>query len=322
MKITREFKTGVVFITVLVLFIWGYNFLKGINFFDGPQKTYFTTYKNVQGLDLSSKVTINGLEVGKVVAITFDEKKDTKGALKVEFSVEGDFEFSKNSIAKMYSSSLLGGKSLAIVLAKDGEKAVSGDFLKGEVESDLLSSVSEKINPLQAKVENVIVGADSLMVGLNDVLNVKSRANLKSSIAHLESVIKTLKSTSIEVNNLIKANEQKLSSTLTNTEKISKGLVKITSELEKANIYKTISNFETTLKNINNVIANIESGKGSLGKLAKDEKLYNNLENASKELEELLREMKLHPKRFVHFSLFGKKDKGYKPDTKSNQEKN
>lgn len=318
MKFTREFKTGVAFITTLILFIWGYNFLKGINFLDGAQRTFYTEYKNVQGLDLSSKVTINGLEVGKVVGVTFANKEDGEGALKVEFSVENDFEFSKKSVAKMYSSSLLGGKSLAIVLAKDGEKAVSGDVLKGEVESDLLSSVSEKINPLQAKVENVIVGADSLMVSLNDVLNVKSKANLKKTITNLTLLTESLKNTANQVNHLIKTNEQKLSATLKNTEQVSEKLMKISSELEKVNISKTISSFENTLQNINGIVADIKNGKGSLGKLTKDEQLYNNLTNASKELEELLREMKLHPKRFVHFSLFGKKDKGYKPSEEKN----
>ena len=182
MKITREFKTGVVAVLVIALFIWGYNFLKGMNVFDGPLKTYYTEYNNVQGLNTASVVTINGVEVGKVVDINFNEDLDKRGQLIVEFSVENDFEFSKNSIAKIYSASLMGGKSLAIVPSYEGETANPGDFLKGGIESDIFSSVTEKLNPLQAKVENVIVSADSLMTGLTEVLDVKSRNNLKASI--------------------------------------------------------------------------------------------------------------------------------------------
>ena len=185
MKISREFKTGVVAVVIISLFIWGYNYMKGLNLFDGPLQTYFTEYTNVQGLNTSSVVTINGVEVGKVLDIKFSKDETKRGRLIVEFSVEEDFEFSKNSVAKIYSASLMGGKSLAIVPSYEGETAVSGDFLRGEIESDIFSSVTEKLNPLQAKVENVIVSADSLMTGLTDVLDVKSRQSLKSSIAEL-----------------------------------------------------------------------------------------------------------------------------------------
>ena len=139
----------------------------------------------MQGLNTASVVTINGVEVGKVVRINFNKDPNKRGQLIVEFSVENDFEFSKNSVAKIYSASLMGGKSLAVVPSFEGAMAKSGDFLEGEIESDIFSSVTEKLNPLQAKVENVIVSADSLMTGLTDILDLESRENLKSSIAQL-----------------------------------------------------------------------------------------------------------------------------------------
>ncbi|WP_298263890.1 MlaD family protein [uncultured Lutibacter sp.] len=315
MKITREFKTGVVAVIVLALFVWGYNFLKGLNLFDGPLNTYFTEYSNVQGLNTASVVTINGVEVGKVIAIKFNKNPEKRGRLIVEFSVENDFEFSKNSIAKIYSASLMGGKSLAVVPSFEGETAKSGDFLTGEIESDIFSSVTEKLNPLQAKVENVIVSADSLMTGLTDVLDMKSRENLKNSIAQLNSTISNFNSASASINSLLKDNEAKLNNTLSNAELLSGNLAKISDSLVNANIGSTVKNLENTVKDINQILTNLEAGNGTLGKLLNDEAMYTNLTNASKELEELLREMKLHPKRFVHFSLFGKKDKGYKPES-------
>lgn len=318
MKITREFKTGVVAVVVISLFIWGYNFLKGLNLFDGPLNTYFTEYANVQGLNTASVVTINGVEVGKVIDIKFNKNPEKKGKLIVEFSVENDFEFSKNSIAKIYSASLMGGKSLAVVPSFEGDRAMPGDFLAGEIESDIFSSVTEKLNPLQAKVENVIVSADSLMTGLTDILDMKSRENLKNSIAQLNETITNFNSASASVNTLLKTNETKLNNTLANTEKLTNNLSKLSDSLVNANIGATVKNLETTITSLNAILATIETGNGSLGKLLKDEAMYNNLTNASKELEELLKEMKLHPKRFVHFSLFGKKDKGYKPENSEN----
>jgi len=314
LKISRELKTGVVAILVIVLFIWGYNYLKGLNLFDGPIKTYFTEYNNVQGLNTASVVTINGVDVGKVLNIKFHKSEEKRGTLIVEFSVENDFEFSKNSVAKIYSASLMGGKSLAIVPSYEGETALAGDFLKGEIESDLFSSVTEKLNPLQAKVESVIKSADSLMTGLTDVLNPKSRQSLKASILELNATITNFKSASANVNELIKKNDYKLSKTLDNAELMTANLAKLSDTLVNANLGLTIKNLEETIGNINGVLNGLENGEGTLGKLLKDDEMYTNLTNASKELEELLNEMKLNPKRFVHFSLFGKKDKGYNPE--------
>ena len=314
MKITRELKTGIVAVSVIALFIWGFNFMKGLNIFDGPIKTYVTEYNNVQGLNTASVVTINGVDVGKVVDIKFNKDPEKRGQLVVEFSVEADFEFSKNSIAKIYSTSLMGGKSLAIVPSYEGEMAKPGDFLQGEIESDIFSSVTEKLNPLQAKVENVIVSADSLMTGLTDVLDTKSRENLKLSIAKLNATISNFENISKSVDQLIKSNEEKLGKTLENAELMTNNLAKLSDTLVNANLGLTIKNLEATVTNLNKILASVNEGNGTLGKLLNDEEMYNNLTNASKEMEELLREMKLHPKRFVHFSLFGKKEKGYKPE--------
>lgn len=319
LKITREFKTGVVAVTVIALFIWGYNYMKGLNLFDAPKKTFFTEYSNVQGLNTASVVTINGVEVGKVIDISFNKAPDKRGQLIVEFSIENDIEFSKNSVAKIYSASLMGGKSLAVVPSYEGEIAKSGDFLLGEIESDIFSSVTEKLNPLQAKVENVIVSADSLLVGLNYIIDLKSRENLKTSIAQLNTTISNFKNVSESVDKLVRENDEKLTNTLSKAETMATNLSKLSDTLVQANIGTTIKNLESTLSSLDKILTSVESGKGTLGKLLKDEVMYTNLTNASKELEELLNEMKLHPKRFVHFSLFGKKDKGYKPEAKQEQ---
>ncbi|MDP3313982.1 MlaD family protein [Lutibacter sp.] len=316
MKITREFKTGLVFVAVIALFIWGYNFLKGFNLFDGPLTTFYAEYSDVEGLNTASVVTINGVVVGKIISIEFNKDPEKRGNLIVEFSVENDFEFSKKSIAKIYSTSIMGGKSLAIVPSFEGEMAIPGDFLKGETESDIFTSVSEKLSPLQAKVENVIVNADSLLVGFNDVLDAKTRLNLKSTISQLNEVVTSFSKTAKSVEELMLKNEVKISNTLSNSDRIASNFAKLSDSLASANIGMTIKNLEETINNLNGVLSSIESGKGTLGKLVKDEKMYNNLTNASKELEELLREMKLHPKRFVHFSLFGKKEKGFEGETK------
>ncbi len=315
MKITRELKTGIFAIVIIALFIWGYNYLKGTNLFDGKINTYFTEYNNVRGLNTSSVVTINGVDVGKVVDITFNKDPKKRGQLIVEFSILNDFQFSKKSIAKIYSASLMGGKSLAVVPSYDGEMAKPGDYLKGEIESDIFSTVTEKLNPLQAKVENVIVKADSLFGNLNNIIDAKTRINIKQSMAQLNATLANFHAASKNLNLLVSDNKEKLDKTFSNVALMTSNFEKLSDTLVNANLGATVKKLQTTITNLNVVLTEINSGKGTLGKLVKDESLYSNLTNASKELEELLRDMKLHPKRYVHFSLFGKKDKGYKPTT-------
>lgn len=308
---SKELKTGIVAVVVIALFIWGYNFLKGQDLFSANARHFFVEYNNINGLNEASSVTINGLKVGKVDEIRFNESPNKKGNLIVKISLDTDFNFSKNSIAKIYSASLMGGQNLAIVPKYDGEIAKSGDYLKGEVESDIFSSVGEKLNPIQAKLENVLVGADSLLIGFNQVLDEKSRQSLNRSILGLEGTISDVRKTLSSVNTLLADNKENLNTTLANTKKITDNFFKVSDDLAKANLGESVKKLEATLANVNGLLANMKSGKGTLGKLMTDEKMYTNLTNASKELEELLREMKLNPKRFVHFSLFGKKAKPY-----------
>ena len=319
---SKELKTGIIAVVVIALFIWGYNFLKGQDLFSANTRHFFVEYNNINGLNEASSVTINGLKVGKVDEIRFNQNPDKKGNLIVKISLDTDFNFSKNSIAKIYSASLMGGQNLAIVPKYDGEVAKSGDYLNGEVESDIFSSVGEKLNPIQAKLENVLVGADSLLIGFNQVLDEKSRKSLNRSILGLEGTIYDVRKTLASVNTLLANNKENLNKTFENTKKITDNFSKVSDDLAKANLGESVKKLEATLANVNGLLANMKSGKGTLGKLMTDDKMYTNLTNASKELEELLREMKLNPKRFVHFSLFGKKPKPYNEENNQSNTSN
>ncbi|WP_349242216.1 MlaD family protein [Asprobacillus argus] len=319
---SKEFKTGIVAVIIIGVFIWGFNFLKGQNLFEGNARHFLIEYNNIQGLNKASIVTINGLQVGKVVDIRFNEDVDKKGRLIVEISLDNDFQFSKNSVAKIYSASLLGGQSLAIIPSYEGDMAVSGDYLKGEVESDIFSTVGEKLNPLQAKLENVIVSADSLFQGVNQVLNKNTRESLNRSVKGLEYTISDFRKTLKSVNQLLDSSKTSIDGTLKNAEQLTANATKISDTLISANIGATIKKMELTLSNVNSLMDSLKIGKGTLGKLMTDDQLYMNLTNASKEMEELLREMKLNPKRFVHFSLFGKKAKPYNDENNKKNKSN
>ena len=311
---SKELKTGIAAVIILCLGYWGFNFLKGQNLLEPASRVFYIEYDNIQGLNKASTVSINGLQVGKVSEINFNTDIKKRGKLVVKIALDNDFEFSKNSVAKIYSTSIIGGESLAIIPSYDGEPAVSGDYLKGEVESDIFTSVGETLNPLKTKVERVIIGADSLLIALNDVLDVKSRDSFKKTILGVETTVSSLNETLSSFNTMIDSTKLDIDLALENTKKITANFVKVSDTLTKVNFGQTVKTLQTALVNINGLLSGIENGKGSLGKLATDDTMYNNLSKASKELGDLLRDMKLNPKRFVHFSLFGKKAKPYKEE--------
>jgi phospholipid/cholesterol/gamma-HCH transport system substrate-binding protein len=316
---SKELKTGIAVVLILCLGYWGFNFLKGQNLLEPTSRVFYIEYDNIQGLNKASTVSINGLQVGKVSEINFNTDSIKRGKLVVKIALDNDFQFSKNSIAKIYSTSIIGGESLAIIPSYVGDKAVSGDYLKGEVESDIFTSVGETLNPLKAKVERVIIGADSLLIALNDVLDLKSRDSFKKTILGAETTVSSLNETLSSFNTMIDSTKLDIGVALENTKKITANFVKVSDTLSKVNFGQTVKTLQTTLENINGLLSGIEKGKGSLGKLATDDTMYNNLSEASEELAALLKEMKLNPKRFVHFSLFGKKAKPYiEENTKEN----
>jgi phospholipid/cholesterol/gamma-HCH transport system substrate-binding protein len=316
---SRELKTGIVAVLILCLGYWGFNFLKGQNLLEAASRVFYIEYDNIQGLNKASNVSINGLNVGKVSDITFNTDSTKRGKLVVKISLDNDFKFSKKSVAKIYSTSIIGGESLAIIPSYIGKLAVSGDYLIGEVESDIFTSVGETLNPLKTKVERVIIGADSLLIALNDVLDLKSRDSFKRTILGLETTVSSMTNTLSSFNKMIDSTKGDVNIALENTKKITANFAKVSDTLANVNFGQTVRTLQTTLANVNGLLLNIENGKGSLGKLATDDSMYNNLTSASKELEELLKEMKLNPKRFVHFSLFGKKVKAYNEEsTKEN----
>ena len=319
---SKELKTGIVAIVIIGLLIWGYNFLKGQDLFKGNTRQYFVEYNSIQGINEASLVTINGLKVGKVDKIEFNTDSEKRGGLIVRFTVDNDFQFSKKSVVRIYSPSPLGGSNLAILPNYEGDNAVSGDTLKGEIESSLFTSIGERLDPIQAKLDKVLAGADSLLIGLNKVLDKGARKSLNRSIKGLEYTVSDVRKTLKGVNSILENNKENLDATLTNAKKITDNFSKLSEDLAQTDIGATVKKLEGTISGVNSLLAEMKNGKGTLGKLMTDDKMYNNLTNASKEMEELLREMKLNPKRFVHFSLFGKKAKPYNEDNNEENKSN
>ncbi len=313
MKLSKEIKTAILVISGILLFIFIFNYLKGENIFDSSKKIS-AIYENVEGLAPSAPVTVNGHTIGKVQSIEF--KGDGSGLLRVNMLISDDFPFSVNSEAQLYEAGLIGGKAIAIIPAFDNSSLVqSGDVLKSKIKPGLTDLVNQRLTPLQEKIEKMMVSADQLLVSLNEVFDNQSKENIKSSISELSTTIRSFKTTSESINGLVEDNKFAIDETILNFSKISKDLSSVSESLSKSDLDSIMLDLKSTIYDFDLLLKDIENGNGSIGKLMKDDQLYVNLQGATKQLEELLKDMKLNPKRYVHFSLFGKKAQQYNMDS-------
>ena len=308
MKLTNEIKAAFVIVAGIFLFLIGFNFLNGTSLFK-KEHNYYAVYDNVEGLQIGTKITVNGLAVGKVSTINF-LPNSTK--ILVMFTLRKDVRFSKNSQAELYEASLIGGKSIAIQPVFDQAKLMQdGDTLTGVIKSGLTEVVSQKIAPLQQKIEQVLTNADTLFAGINTVLNEEGQDNLSVTLRDLSKAIKNINTVAQSLNGILTQQKGNLNTTLDNVASISQNVNQLSDSLVHSNIKQTLVKFETTVTQLNRILSDIDQGKGSLGKLVKEDGVYQNIEASTREIEALIKDLKEHPKRYVHFSLFGKKETPY-----------
>lgn len=301
MKITREVKTAILVLSALILFVWGYSFLKGRDILSS-YKTFYVNYPNVEGLDPSSPVTLNGLVIGKVTRIKIDQNT---GELRVSLQLKTDFPISKSSVASIYEPGFISGKQIAIIPNfKDKSIALDGQELKGETQLSITENAGQKLKPIQVKIERIMDNADILLESINNVLNDKGQQDLKVTLFELSKTVEEFHKSSIKINDILDKNNANINKSVAN-------FTILSDSLKRVELGKTVRNLNESLAKINVMMTNLEAGKGSAGKLLKDEALYDNIKNTSKELELLLEDVRLNPTRYVNVSLFGKKNKPY-----------
>lgn len=308
MKLSRELKTGIIVIGGILLFILGFSYLKSTPLFDNS-KTLYAVYPNVGGLQSGTVVSINGFGVGKVNDVRFI---DTQGNLVVTFTVSSEFQFSKNSRVELYDTGIIGGKGLQIMpVFDDGPNVQSGDTLATDTRPGLTELAQQKLTPLFKKFESAVSDADSVLLSINDVLDTKTRKDLRSAINGLSELMTTLNGSAVTLNSLLKNNEKKLGSSLDNFEVLTSNFAELSDSLNNAGLGRTLASLEATVTSLNTIMSKLEKGDGTLGKLMNDKELYSNLNSASRELDLLLQDFRLNPKRYVNVSVFGKKQTEY-----------
>ena len=315
MKISRYTKLGILITFSIVVFIWGMNYLKGIDFFK-RNTTYHVIYDRIDGLLESSAVMMNGYEVGQVKDISFSDAND--GRLLVSFSMEGNFLIPKGSVARIISSDIMGTRSIKLIITDSKEYFQTNDTIPGSVESGLTEQVSMQVLPLKNKAEELLSSLDSAITVITYVFNAETRKNLSESFAHINQTILNLEETSGQLNQLVLSEKGNLQTILKNLAQISTtlsqnsnnfsniadNLSSISDSIAGSQIKELLTDFSESAAGINEIIEKINTSEGTAGLLINDQALYSNLTSLSSSLDYLLNDLRNNPKRYVHFSAF------------------
>tara|TARA_B100000900_G_scaffold12846_1_gene10380 strand:- start:8785 stop:9711 length:927 start_codon:yes stop_codon:yes gene_type:complete len=308
MKFTKEIKIGVLALLGLAMSIFSYNYLKGINLFEKNRK-FTIMYEKVDGLSVSNPVTMNGFKIGKVQKINFNPNNLKE--LFVDIVIDNDVVFPKTSIAELYETGLIGGKAIAIIpdYKNDSTIAVDGDVLKGVIKPGLTELVNQILPQVQLQIEAVMENAEIVLQNINTLFDDETKIILKSSIEDFSNLTNSLSETSNEISNLIANNSENLTNSLVDLRSASYNIKRITDSLNSDDINSITTSLNSLVNNLNSITISLKNSEGTAGKLINDKSIYDNLNNATNQLNQLIEDIKLNPNRYINFSVFGKKNK-------------
>ncbi len=306
----KEVKVGLLGLISFVILYLGFNFLKGLDVFS-TENEYYTFYENAEGLQSSNPVTFNGVPVGRVVLVEPDQEKNR---VKVMLAIKRTIKISDKTKAVLADNGLLGGKVVKLIIAP-GNPLEDEGVLASEVELGLMASVNEKISPT---LKNV----DSLLVTTRGIVQ-----QFDQTAASLKILIESANQTTNGVNAVVANNSKNLAAITANAAVLTANLNTLANNLDaqlkpilkKGNTFadslnamklgETVVKLNQSIAGLQGVLKEVNQGKGTLGKLAKDDSLYVNLDRTAANIAKLMADLKENPKRYVHFSVFGKKEK-------------
>lgn len=333
MKYSKEIRVGLVVIVGLAALYFGFNFLKGVDVLS-DKRQYYAIYPRVDGLSTDNPVQINGFKIGRVSSI--DLMDDNSGNVLVAFDItKKDLEIPVNSVALIASLDLFNSKAISLKRGDSPVQAKSGDTLISEIEGDLKAEVDKRLRPLEQKTESLIGSIDSVVTIVQTILNEDARQNLTESFQSINRSFQSLETTTKRLDTIIVNEQAKISSILTNVNSIAanfednnqqltrviNNFSEISDSIAAANLVETINNASTAMDQVASVMNKIDNGEGTVGQLVNNDTLYYNLEAATLELDKLIEDMRVNPKRYVHFSVFGRREKAEnKPKKKERAE--
>jgi phospholipid/cholesterol/gamma-HCH transport system substrate-binding protein len=311
-KFTKEIKAGLIALLAIIGFVILFQFMKGKSLFT-TDNVFYAKFDNVEGLAASNPLSINGLKVGQVDKIFPITDQDGKIHFVVKVTVDDNFEFSKRSTIEIFEPGLMSGKEMRINLAYGQPMAKDGDTLKGAFTLSMMNNISSQVGPVKDQLQSVLKRVDSLTNSANQILNDQNKAEIKSLLINLNKTVAAFEGTSKQTNALLANSDPKIQKVLDNANLATisaKTAIdkygKVADDVDVQKLNNTIEKLSITSDKLNGVISGIQNGEGTLGKLTKDEKLYNNLNSTSENLNKLIEDLKANPKRYLNFSVFGK----------------
>jgi len=322
LKLRKEAIIGIIVFVTLTILIWGFNFLKGRDIFR-KEMNYFVIYNKIGGLITSSPVLVNGYKVGQVRDINLHP--DNSGRLIVNFILDKNIKIPKKSIARIFSSDLMGTKAIEIILSDSRDYCKVGDTLVPQFERDLKDEVNAQVLPLKTKAEDLMSTFDSLLTAFQSVFTDSVRENLRKSFSSIRYSLQNINTTSKTLDDLVTAQSGRIAEIITHINNISgsidahstqltniiNNLSQLSDSLAKANIVAVFQKVDKSLGAVNEIINKINRGEGSAGLLINDDNLYRNLQNSTSELNKLLKDIRENPRRYLNFSFisFGREKK-------------
>jgi phospholipid/cholesterol/gamma-HCH transport system substrate-binding protein len=304
LRLSKEIKAAFFVLSTILLFIFGFNYLKGSSILD-KQKTIFAVYDEVDGLLVGANVMINGLSIGNVTELDF-LPNSTK--IIVTLKVKDKLNFSSKSTASIYETGVLGGLAISIEPLFERESIVkTGDTLMSSVRPGLTELINRQIEPLSRQLQSTITSVDSIFTGASNVLNRQTQEEIKESISVLTSAINAIKNSSVIIEEILTSKNTQINNTLDNFEKISANLSNVSDELNSFGLTSLLSNLEVSVDGISSIVDKLDSDNSTLGKLINEDEVYNNLNSSIESLNILINDIKTNPKKYVHFSVFGRK---------------
>ena len=296
---TKSILIAISFIVAMVLFVWGFNFLKGKSLLNN-QFEFYAVYDNSKGLLPGDLVTINGMQVGTVSSLAFHPKQD--GSIIVEFTTSKDLNIPTNSVVKL-SSSLMGAVSLNLSLGNSDVMAQSGDTLLSAIDNGTMDMITETIMPLKDNLDTLLNSLNILTANLNDLLNQELKTNINNSVSSLASSMNNIDIISSDLQQLVDSKDGKLTMVFNNLETITDNFGVVSDSLKNIDYNHLVLSLENCLAEFNTLLNGINNGEGSAGLLVKDDSLYYNVNESITTLNYILEEIKANPKK-IKLSVF------------------
>jgi|TARA_A100001011_G_scaffold48747_1_gene46429 phospholipid/cholesterol/gamma-HCH transport system substrate-binding protein len=304
LRLSKEIKAAFFVLSTILLFIFGFNYLKGSSILD-KQKTIYAVYDEVDGLLVGANVMINGLSIGNVTELDF-LPNSTK--IIVTLKVKDKLNFSSKSTASIYETGVLGGLAISIEPLFERESIVkTGDTLMSSVRPGLTELINRQIEPLSRQLQSTITSVDSIFTGASNVLNRQTQEEIKESISVLTSAINAINNSSLIIEETLISKNTQINNTIDNFEKISSNLSNVSDELNSFGLSSLLTNLQVSVDGIGSIVDKLDSDNSTLGKLINEDEVYNNLNSSIESLNILINDIKANPKKYVHFSVFGRK---------------